>query len=467
MSTHDEQVRALFFEAVDRPEEAAALLDAADPAVAAEVRSLLGHHDDAPLVASQSLDLDAATARLETVPELQGSRYRALSRLGRGGFGDVVRVFDRRLRRVVASKQARPELEELDHLLTEEARLLAYLDHPGVVPVYDVQPGTGYTMKVLTGGSLKERLATLRAEGAKMPVGEAVRILSRVAETLANAHSKGVLHLDVKPANVMLEPFGHVGLIDWGIARFFDHERYAAFLRDAGEAVDEPAADDVVAGTPVYMPPEQFVPDRAALTPAADVYAAGCLLFEALSGERPFPSGTDPTVLLVRKGSEDPRDVRELRPDVPARLADLCTRMRARRPEHRPQGFDEVLAELASLADVGGGAPSQVLEAGETLFSEGDAGGVAYWIEAGALEVVVWRNGQHEPIAVRRAGETIGELSVLSKTPRSATVVASERTVVRALDWAGLEAELGKVNPMIGRLLRSLSDRLVEATEQG
>lgn len=465
MSTRDEGVRALFFEAVDRPDDAEALLAAADPEVAAEVRSLLGHHDEAPLIAD-SLDLEDATARLEAVPDLDEARYRALGRLGRGGFGDVVRVFDRRLRRVVASKQARPEVEDLDHLLVEEARLLAYLDHAGVVPVYDVQPGTGYTMKVLSGVSLKERLAELSAEGARMPVGEAVRILTRVVETLANAHSKGVLHLDVKPANVMLEPFGHVGLIDWGIARFFDHERYADFLRDAGEPVEEPIDEDLVAGTPVYMPPEQFVPDRGALTPAADVYAAGCVLFEMLAGERPLPSRLDPTVLLVRKGSEDPRDVRELRPDVPERLAELCTRMRARRAADRPARFDEVLAELASLFEFGSDAPARVLESGDVLFSEGDAGGVAYWIEAGTLEVSVFRDGVQTPVAVRHVGETIGELSVLSKTPRSATVVALERTIVRALDWPALEAELGKVNPMIGRLLRTLSDRLVEATEQ-
>ncbi|MCP4807656.1 MAG: protein kinase, partial [Proteobacteria bacterium] len=438
-----------------------------DDELEAEIRSLLDHHTARSLVLTDpTADVPRAEPRLEELPD---ERYRVLDLLGEGGFGEVVRCFDTRLRRTVAAKQTRAGRASMADLLLHEARLLAYLDHPGVVPVYDVHPGqdAAYTMKVLDGDTLKRRLDGHRARRDLPTVPEAIRIVSRIAETMANAHAKGVMHLDLKPSNVMLQPYGQVSVIDWGIARFFEPSLYDAWLGEADEPPAQlPENTHGGAGTPGYMPPEQFAESDTPLGPPADVYAVGTMLFELLTGRRPFYESPNLAVLLTRKAREDPPLVSLRRPDVPERLEDICRRMLARDPAERPASFEVVLDELAALNDFSRAGATVRLVDGQVLFHVGEPGGVAFHILQGAVSVRVEREGREVQVATRHAGDIIGELSVLSETPRTATVVAVGPTLVRALDWEALEAEIEKVHPMIGRLLRTLSDKLVEAMDR-
>lgn len=468
MSLDPARVKDLFFDALDLPRDQLDSFLAArcegDAELEAEVRSLLAHHT------AQSLVLTAPTAdvpyREPSLEELPGERYRVLDLLGEGGFGEVVRCFDTRLRRTVAAKQTRTGRASMADLLLHEARLLAYLDHPGVVPVYDVHPGedAAYTMKVLDGETLKRHLDGFRARRELPTVPEALRIVTRVAETMANAHAKGVMHLDLKPSNVILQPYGQVSVIDWGIARFFDASLYAAWLEEAGEPPAElPEDESGGAGTPGYMPPEQFAESDAPLGPSADIYAVGTMLFELLTGRRPFADSPNLAVLLTRKAREDPPLVSLRRPDVPERLEDICRRMLARDVTERPPSFDVVLDELAALNDFSRAGATVRLADGQVLFYAGEPGGVAFHVLEGAMAVKLERDGELVQVATRHAGDIIGELSVLSDTPRTATVTAIGPTLVRALDWEALEAEIEKVHPMIGRLLRTLSDEVVQA----
>ncbi|MCP4872357.1 MAG: cyclic nucleotide-binding domain-containing protein [Proteobacteria bacterium] len=165
------------------------------------------------------------------------------------------------------------------------------------------------------------------------------------------------------------------------------------------------------------------------------------------------------------KASTQPRPVGEQRPDVAQRLQDLCVRMLATAPEARPASFDEVLEELAALADFGEGAAQLGLLEGDVLFERGDAGTTAFQILEGTMSISVPGSDGPRVIATRGPGDIIGELAMLSPSPRTATVTAATRAVVRALDWEALEAELAKVNPLIGQMMRSLADKLVESTE--
>jgi serine/threonine protein kinase len=231
---------------------------------------------------------DAALAHLrqETErPDLSGTPYEIVAEIGRGGMGTVYRAVDRRLGRQVALKvlplgggPARARR------LEREARILARLEHPGIVPVHDVLPlpdgRAAYTMKWVQGRRLDEHRTP------DLPLAERLRIFERIAEPVAFAHAQGVIHRDLKPQNVMVGPFGEVLVLDWGIARLAADGEAAAPVPGGGQrAAAETTADGAplttegtVIGTPGYMAPEQARGEGAAVDPRTDVFALGALL---------------------------------------------------------------------------------------------------------------------------------------------------------------------------------------------
>ncbi|MCA9720521.1 MAG: serine/threonine protein kinase, partial [Myxococcales bacterium] len=339
---------------------------AGDDELRRELESLLAHHDERDLVRPPLPEHSAPTL----VPEERGLasahehvRYRELDELGVGGCGRVTSTWDRQLRRRVARKQLLIDAPGQRAMLLQEARLLAWLDHPGVVPVYDTEADgeASYTMRLLDGETLRSRIDS---EG-QLSIPESVRVLTRVSETMANAHAKGVLHLDLKPANLMLLPFGQVCVLDWGVAKFHDLDAYHAYLRTSGETASPAvAAYDGIAGTPSYMPVEQVVGD--ALSPATDIYAVGIVLYEMLVGRLPH-AASGGARSIIHTLSEAIAPPTRFRADIPERLEALCLRMLASNPADRPASFTEVLAEVDGLHGVPVGA-ELVLQPGEVLF---------------------------------------------------------------------------------------------------
>lgn len=205
---------------------------------------------------------DAALDRLRVAldePDLSGTRYELVEPLGRGGMGTVWRAHDRELARDVALKVVDVALPEADGAgaLLAEARVLARLEHPGIVPVHDAgrlpDGRLWYAMKQVRGARLDELIARGLADAEKH------RIVQRVAEALAFAHSRGLVHRDLKPQNVMVGEFGEVLVLDWGLA-----------LAAAGAAVGR------IEGTPGWMAPEQAAGGR--IDARTDVHALGRLL---------------------------------------------------------------------------------------------------------------------------------------------------------------------------------------------
>lgn len=276
-------------------------------------------------------------------------RYADLGRLGTGGMAVVHRVHDRLLDRRVAMKMLAEALARdapARARFTREARLLAALRHPGIVPVYEL--GTlpdgrpFFTMDEVRGESFAERL---RAGGTSLAAG--VAVLARVAECVAYAHAAGVVHRDLKPANVMLGEAGEVRVVDWGIARAGASDAgvgAAGAAAPGGAALGSAAPGGAaggdagatrlgaVVGTPAYMAPEQAGGAPGAVGPAADVYALGAILYTLLAGRPPYLGG-DPAE--VRAGP--PPAVRALAGDgAPEELVALCAQAMARAPAARP-----------------------------------------------------------------------------------------------------------------------------------
>jgi len=234
---------------------------------------------------------DSAIRRLQAVgdgPDLSGTRYEAIDLVGRGGMGVVYQARDHELQRDVALKVLGTHglTPALVDRMTREARVLAALEHPGIVPIHDV--GTlpdgrvFYTMKLVRGTRLDQFLAMDR------PLPERLRVLQRVCEAVGFAHARGVIHRDLKPENVMVGEFGEVLVMDWGVAKIRGIPEPAAEHSSPSHHHGELTDPGTGLGTPGYMAPEQAVSaDRA--DERADVYALGALLALVLRGPGPRP----------------------------------------------------------------------------------------------------------------------------------------------------------------------------------
>jgi serine/threonine protein kinase len=240
---------------------------------------------------------DEAIARLQTasaLPDLAGTRYRLIERVGGGGMGTVYLAEDSVLGRRVALKILDlPELRaDLSARLLREAQILGRLEHPGIVPVHDA--GTladgrpFYAMKFVEG----ERLDMLARRIDAIP--DRLRIFQRICEAVAFAHARGILHRDLKPENVMVGPFGEVLVMDWGVAKILREDRtpredHAEVSVESSPAETKPSktAHGTVLGTAGYMAPEQARGEIDRLDERADIYSLGAILRFLLSSKRP------------------------------------------------------------------------------------------------------------------------------------------------------------------------------------
>jgi serine/threonine-protein kinase len=264
-------------------------------------------------------------------PQVLLDRYEVGRLLGAGGMAEVFEGRDRLLARRVAIKvplSQHAHDPDFAHRFRREAQAAASLSHPGVVAVYDTgsENGTHFiVMEYVDGRTLKE---VIRAEAPLYP-DRAAEICADVCSALAAAHARGLVHRDVKPANIMLMPDGRVKLMDLGIAR-------AA----AGETATQTAA---MLGTAQYLSPEQA--QGQAVDYRSDLYSLGCCLYEMLTGTVPF-RGATPVAIAYRHVREDPTPPRMLNGDVPAPLEAICLKAMAKLPDNRYQTAAELHDDL-------------------------------------------------------------------------------------------------------------------------
>ena len=254
-----------------------------------------------------------------------GNEYLIENEVGRGGMAVVYRATDLRLHRTVAIKVLPPDVafnSDVRVRFIREAQTAAQLSHPNIVPIYAVDEKDHgsvvfFVMSYVDGESLGARL---KREGA-WPVEQTVRVLRDVADALAYAHARGVVHRDIKPDNILIErASGRPMVTDFGIAR-----------ATAGDS--RLTVTGVAVGTPAYMSPEQALGERE-LDGRSDLYSLAVVGYHMLTGETPFKASNTPA-MLVKHVSERPRPVRERRPEVPAYLAVAIDRALAKRPEDR------------------------------------------------------------------------------------------------------------------------------------
>ncbi|WP_433334895.1 serine/threonine-protein kinase [Spirillospora sp. CA-294931] len=266
---------------------------------------------------------------------LLDGKYRLDTRLGRGGMGEVWAARDEHLARPVAIKIVLADLHTdaaLVARLRQEARTAAGLQHPGITVVHDIGEHDGhpyFVMELLDGVDFTVLVA---AHSGGMPVEVAVGLMVQVADALAHAHDRGVVHRDVKPANLMRLAGGGVKVCDFGIARY----------AEATDGVTGPGL-----GTPAFMAPEQWLGEQ--VDARTDLYAFGATLHTLLTGAPPFP-GPAPAALMRQHLDDPPPHLRDRRPDLPGELGDLLQRLLAKSPADRPADTHQVKTALQAVS---------------------------------------------------------------------------------------------------------------------
>jgi eukaryotic-like serine/threonine-protein kinase len=286
----------------------------------------------------------------EAAPKVEGAlglgsrlagRYEIESVLGEGGMGIVYRAFDHEIGETIALKALRPELGNFDPTLLErfkqELRLARRITHRNVVRTYDLGETNGVyyiTMEYVRGTSL----AALIRDAGRLEVPAALTIGKQLCRALEVAHEEGVVHRDIKPQNLLVEPSGFLKVMDFGIARLTEGQK---------SEMSGLTAVGVVVGTPQYMAPEQIFGDP--VDGRTDLYATGAVLFECLVG-RPVYDAPSVVALVSRHMDQAPPNPSTLNPAVPQELSRIILRALARRPEDRWSSATELLRALEKLA---------------------------------------------------------------------------------------------------------------------
>ena len=266
-------------------------------------------------------------------------RYRIVEPLGRGGMARVYRAYHPQLDRYVAIKVLRSDLVEEEEFLARfrrEAQAVAALRHPNIVQVFDsdVQDDHYYmVMELLEGDTLRTRLNDYRAREERLPLGESVRVLLDVLDALAYAHDQGMIHRDVKPANILLTRNGQAVLTDFGIAQIVGGTRYTA--------------TGALMGTLAYMSPEYGLEGEC--DERSDIYSLGIVLYEMLTGDPPFDAETPLAILM--KHVNDPLPMpRKSDPTIPKALERVVLKALAKKPHDRYQSAVEMAKALRAAA---------------------------------------------------------------------------------------------------------------------
>lgn len=272
-------------------------------------------------------------------------RYHIIERLGEGGMAAVYKAYDTALERYVAVKVILPGQQHSEIFLKRferESKSLAKVSHPNIVPVHDFgeEEGVPYlVMEYLPGGTLKQKM------GTPMPFTEAAKLLLPIARALEYAHREGIVHRDVKPANILITKNGDVMLSDFGIAKILDAEE-TSHLTGTGVGI----------GTPDYMAPEQGMGIQVDYR--ADIYSLVVVFYELVTGRKPYIADTPMAVLLKHINEPLPRP-RSYVPNLPDAVEQVIFKAMAKKPEDRFQSMGEFVVALERLAQM---SPPKPLE---------------------------------------------------------------------------------------------------------
>jgi serine/threonine-protein kinase len=375
-------------------------------------------------------------------PPAGAARFEDHGEIARGGMGVVRALWDGLLGRRVALKEL-PAASDADTTAAflDEARIMGGLDHPGIVPVYDLQhdaPGgtPRLLMKLVDGRTLADLLRATPEPPSGLRLERLLGVVVKVCDAVSFAHSRGVIHRDLHAGNVMVGSYGQVYVMDWGLA-----------VRRGGRTPARPPFPGGAfgSGTPAYMAPEQAWGRDDEIDERTDVFGIGALLYEMLTLRSPFAGETFAEVLqAARDGRIVPPDQATPAHEPPARLCEIIVRALAADRAERHPTVDALRDDLEAVLRSGGWFPAQRFARGDLLLREHDVGDRAYILTHGTCEVFRTLRDRTEILRVVGPGGVVGEIGLVTGTPRVASVRAVTDVTALVVTHQALERELGR-----------------------
>ena len=306
-----------------------------------------GLHEDPEFLLEELLTKESPLHEKEGLSEAPG-RYHGEREYASGGMGRILVAYDTHLGREVALKELAIEKRPgAAARFMHEARVTGQLEHPSIIPVYELgrrADGTHYyTMRLVRGKSLSEAVNTAATMQTRLKL---LPHFLNLCQAIAYAHSRGIIHRDIKPGNVMIGEFGETVVIDWGLAkRLTEPDEFGEDAEHAAEIHSPHTHHGQIMGTPPYMSPEQASGAVDCVDKRSDVFSLGAVLYEILSGITPF-EGTSTSVMMAPAGKRHLLPLRECAPGAPSELAAICERAMASDPEDRYQSAEEMAEEI-------------------------------------------------------------------------------------------------------------------------
>jgi serine/threonine-protein kinase len=389
----------------------------------------------------------------------------------RGGEGSIAVAFDPTLQRRVAVKTMHKN-NVAEPLLVRgflrEAQIIAQLEHPNIVAIHqladDTEAGLHFSMGLIEGRNLTEFLAAVK-EPDHQSLIDFLEIIIKVCNALSFAHSRGVVHCDLKPANIMVGDHGQVYVMDWGGAQLMssqDPEPVSRFVRDTLPELPSETTQGMVFGTPAYMAPEQARGE--AIDERADIFSIGAMLYKFITGRAPFHSeSTTVGIQHAQVCHYRPLDERLYAGVLPHGLFSITERAMAAKVDDRFQTIAEFRKALRSLIHGSGSFPTVTFSAGETIIDDGDHGDAGYIIARGEVEVFKNIDGNRVSIKQLSSGDVFGETAIFAASPRTASVVALTEVKLVQITEDVVHAELKAMKPWMASFVRMLAERFRES----
>ena len=395
-------------------------------------------------------------------------RFEDEGEIGRGGMSSVRRVYDKNLLRRLAMKVLDPDLareRRVVQAFLEEAQITAQLDHPNLIPIHELgvdADGTHYfTMRLVRGHTLGEWIESREDLGSPESLQEGLGILLKVCDALAFAHSRSVLHCDLKPANIMVGAYGEVYLMDWGLAQL----RGKGVEVQRAEGTPRLIREGRASGTPGYMSPEQARGNWSECDARTDVFSLGAVLYHLVTGRAPFSGESIQAALSHAVDNQfDPPQLAAAHL-VPPELSRIVEKALRPAPDERFQSAGELKKELERFLRGGLHFPSQTFAAGTRILVEGEVGDTAYQIASGHCRVSKNIDGGMREVATLGPGRVFGEAGLVSARPRTATVEAIDDVTAMVVTRAVLQDSLGQ-GSWLGAIVIALAERFRDVDEQ-
>lgn len=405
------------------------------------------------------------------------NKYLFQEHLFSGGMGAILQMLDQDLHRISAMKVILPgfknDADSLSSFITE-AKITGMLEHPNIIPVHEIglldEAGLYFTMKLAQGESLKEILVEMGTGNPeyvqKYTTYYLLNIFRKICDSVSYAHSKDVIHQDIKPHNVVVGSYGEVLLMDWGLARYVGRldtssdPDMVSFLKEI--SIYNQENPDLIKGSPAYISPEQVEGDPRRIDKQSDIFLLGSTLYHIFTLSPPY-TGNSMKEVVFKARTCDLIAPEERNPSlqIPEEICRIIKKAMEKDKKDRYQQVDDMIQDIDDLiAGKWSQQEKKYFDQGEMLMTEGDAGEEGYLIVKGKVEVFKEIDGHRTILGTIGEGDIIGEMSLITEETRSASIQALEKTEVVVLTKNLVSQNLKKLPPYMEKIVSTLTERL-------